>query len=38
VYAVLALSWWAWLWIGVGGVVLLLVLIGILFYPRDNSF
>lgn len=34
----LALSWWGMLWIGVGAVVLLLVVVGIWLYPRDNSF
>lgn len=34
----LALSWWGILWIGVGAAVLLLVVVGIWLYPRDNSF
>lgn len=34
----LALSWWGILWIGAGSAVLLLVVVGIWLYPRDNSF
>jgi|GEM_PF-1221384 hypothetical protein len=38
VLGALALGWWGWTWIVVGALVLILVVLGIMLYPRDGSF